>query len=93
MRLRNRLGQVRALVSRKGGSEVEGQINSYNDPMPNTQHNTLVLALAHIDQLVATAQELAAEPDANATLRILALLKEMQMSMEVAEVALGAAGK
>jgi hypothetical protein len=65
-------------------------MSGYTNPMPNTPHNTLVIALAHIDQLVATAQELAAEPDDNATLRILALLKEMQISMEVAEVALEA---
>jgi hypothetical protein len=68
-------------------------MNGYTNPMPNTQHNTLVIALAHIDQLVATARELAVEPDANATLRILAILKEMHMSMELAESALGAAGK
>ena len=58
--------------------------------MPTTPHDTLVGALAHIDQLVATAQSLAGGPGAEPTLRILALLKEMQLSMEMAETALGA---
>ena len=61
--------------------------------MPNTPHEALVRSLAHIDQLVAEAQELASGPEVDHTLRILALLKDMQISMEVAETALRALGK
>ena len=61
--------------------------------MNTTPHETLVRALAQIDQLVASAQSLANGPEADTTLRLLVLLKEMQVTIEVAEVALGAMKK
>ena len=53
--------------------------------MTNTPHNALVQALARIDQLVAKAQELGTNLQDNATLRLLAALKEIQLATEVAE--------
>jgi hypothetical protein len=53
-------------------------------------HKTLIVALAHIDQLVATAQSLAEKPESKETMRILALLKEIRLSLEVAETAIAA---
>lgn len=61
--------------------------------MPTTPHDSLVRALAHIDQLVATAQTLAEGPEAYATQRILVALTEMRLTIEVAEAALAALGK
>jgi hypothetical protein len=63
------------------------------DGMPNTPHNSVVRALARIDQLVTTAQLLINGPDVAISQGMLVLLKEMQVSMEVAEVATRALGK